>query len=55
MNEIELHMQFDLNFGRHTGKHIFRDIRMKALRQYVLPYKVVNMNEIAKAFGIPLE
>jgi polyhydroxyalkanoate synthesis regulator protein len=32
MNEIERHMQFDLNFGRHTGKQIFRDIRMKALR-----------------------
>ena len=54
MNEIEKHMHFDLNFGKHTGKQIFRDIRMKALRQYVLPYKVVDMNEIAKAFGIPL-
>ena len=34
---------------------IFRKIRMLALRQYVLPYKIIDMRDIAKAFGCKLE
>ena len=32
-----------------------QDIRKKALIQYVTPYKVIDMREIAKAFNLPLE
>jgi len=28
---------------------------MKALNQYVLPYKVIDMREIATAFGVGLD
>ena len=54
MNDIEKHLKFDLNFGAHTDSDIFRRIRMKALRMYVEPYKVLDLNDVAKAFGQPL-
>ena len=48
-------MRFDINFGAHLKPDIFRKIRMRALRQYVLPYKIIDMKDIAKAFGVKLE
>lgn len=32
-----------------------KDIRKKALVQYVTPYKVIDMREIAKAFDLSIE
>jgi len=32
-----------------------RGIRKKALIQYVTPYKVIDMREIAKAFDLTIE
>jgi len=47
-------MKFDLYFG-HRLTRVMKNIRKKALIQYVTPYKVIDMREIQKAFGIPLE
>ena len=55
MSAIEQHLQFDLMFGAHLKPEIFRKIRMLALRQYVLPYKIIDMRDIAKGFGCKLE
>lgn len=37
------------------GTEIFMQIRTKTLQQYVRPYKMIDMNEIATAFGLPLD
>jgi COP9 signalosome complex subunit 1 len=34
---------------------IFLQIRTKTLQQYVKPYKIIDMNEIAAAFGLSLD
>ena len=47
-------MKFDINFG-HKIHSIVGEIRKKALIQYVIPYKVIDMNEIAKAFDLSIE
>lgn len=54
INEIASQMSFDLYFG-HKMHSIMRNIRKKALIQYVTPYKVIDMREISKAFGLSLE
>ena len=38
-----------------STEHIFRQIRQMNLKQYVAPYKALDMREIAQAFGISLE
>jgi COP9 signalosome complex subunit 1 len=54
INEIARQMKFDVYFGHRLGR-VMKNIRKKALIQYVTPYKVIDMREIQKAFGIPLE
>ena len=47
-------MKYDLYFGRRLDQ-ITSEIRRKALVQYVSPYKVIDMREIAKAFDLTVE
>lgn len=47
-------LQFDLFFG-HRIHALVGQIRKKALIQYVTPYKVIDMREIAKAFDLSIE
>jgi hypothetical protein len=47
-------MKFDLFFG-HRLEKVMNDIRKKALIQYVTPYKVIDLREIAKAFDLSIE
>lgn len=47
-------MKFDLYFGRRLDQ-VTSEIRSKALVQYVAPYKVIDMREIAKAFDLTVE
>lgn len=54
MATIASAMKYDLYFGHRLPK-LMKDIRKKALIQYVLPYKVIDMREIAKAFDMNLE
>jgi len=39
----------------HLKTDIFMQIRTKTLQQYVKPYKMIDMNEIAAAFGLTLD
>jgi 26S proteasome regulatory subunit N7 len=56
MEGMKANMKFDMIFGEHAEGHkIFKTIRMKALRMYVEPYKTIDLKEVAKAFGQPLE
>jgi COP9 signalosome complex subunit 1 len=48
-------MSYDQFFGAHMKTDVFMQIRTKTLQQYVKPYKVIDMNEIAAAFGLPLD
>ena len=48
-------MKYDYFFGEHRSNNVFKKIRTITLRQYVKPYKVIDMNEISNAFGLPLE
>ena len=48
-------MKYDSYFGEHRGKSVFKKIRTITLQQYVKPYKVIDMQEISNAFGLPLE
>ena len=54
INTIIGQMKYDLYFG-HRLQKVMKEIRKKALIQYVTPYKVINMREISKAFGLSLE
>jgi COP9 signalosome complex subunit 1 len=47
-------MKYDLFFGPKLPK-LMKEIRKKALIQYVTPYKVIDLREIAKAFDISVE
>ena len=51
---IAAQLKFDLYFG-HRLTRIMKDIRKKAIVQYVTPYKVIDMREIAKAFDLPID
>jgi COP9 signalosome complex subunit 1 len=52
--QITSQMKFDLYFGRRLDQ-VISEIRRKALVQYVSPYKVIDMREIAKAFDLTVE
>ena len=52
--QITSQMKFDLYFGRRL-EQVISEIRCKALVQYVSPYKVIDMREIAKAFDLTVE
>jgi COP9 signalosome complex subunit 1 len=54
INTISSQMGFDIYFGYRLEK-VMKNIRKKALVQYVTPYKVIDMREIQKAFGLPIE
>lgn len=47
-------MSLDLYLGSKIG-NLMNEIRRKALIQYVSPYKVIDMREIAKAFDLSVE
>ena len=54
VSQIASQLKFDLFFGSNIDT-IMRGIRKKALIQYVTPYKVIDMREIAKAFDLTIE
>ena len=54
MNRIEQRLTFDAYFGKHLAPKVFKQIRIKTLQQYVKPYKVIDIREVASAFGIEL-
>jgi COP9 signalosome complex subunit 1 len=47
-------MQYDVFFG-HRIQKIVKEIRKKALVQYVTPYKVIDLKEIGRAFDMSIE
>lgn len=51
---IGANMGLDLYLGSKIG-NLMNEIRRKALIQYVSPYKVIDMREIAKAFDLSVE
>jgi COP9 signalosome complex subunit 1 len=55
LNLIERKLKYDQFFGEHEQTEIFKKIRVKALQQYVAPYKRIDMREISSAFGVPLD
>jgi COP9 signalosome complex subunit 1 len=54
LSSIQSHLRLDLFFG-HKLEHMITNIRRKALVQYVTPYKVIDLREIAKEFNLDLE
>ncbi|CDW76767.1 cop9 signalosome complex subunit 1 [Stylonychia lemnae] len=54
LNQIQVALKFDPFLGHKIGQ-IIGEIRKKALIQYVTPYKVIDMREIAKAFDLSIE
>merc|ERR1712156_170365 len=55
LNRIERKMKYDSYFGCHRSNNCFKKIRALTLKQFVKPYKVIDMREISTAFGLPLE
>ena len=51
MNSIRTKLTQDVFFQDET---IFNKIRSRNLQQFVAPYKVIDIKEIAQAFGISL-
>lgn len=54
LSQIQSQLKLDMFFG-HKLDHIIMHIRRKALVQYVTPYKVIDLKEIAKEFNLSLE
>lgn len=54
LSKISFQLKFDMFFGHKLYK-IVEQIRKKALIQYVTPYKVIDLREIAKAFDLSIE
>lgn len=55
LNVIEAKLKYDAYYGQHLNPRVFKKIRVKTLQQYVRPYKVIDIREIALAFGQPVE
>lgn len=51
LNVIEAKLKYDAYYGQHLNPRVFKKIRVKTLQQYVRPYKVIDIREIALAFG----
>lgn len=51
LNKIQQSLSYDMFFG---SEKIYTLIRNKNLQQYVAPYKVIDLKEIAAAFGVSL-
>lgn len=51
LNKIQQSLCYDMFFG---SEKIYTLIRNKNLQQYVAPYKVIDLKEIAAAFGVSL-
>ena len=47
-------MKYDMFFG-HKLNYVIENIRKKALVQYVTPYKIIDLREIAKAFNLSID
>lgn len=54
LSKIAEGLRFDLYFGSKL-QHVMSEIRRKALIQYVAPYKVIDIREIAKAFDMTVD
>ena len=54
LTQVVSHIRYDPFFG-HRINSIVGEIRKKALVQYVTPYKVIDLREIAKAFDESVE
>mmetsp|Transcript_27419 Transcript_27419/g.20572 ORF Transcript_27419/g.20572 Transcript_27419/m.20572 type:complete len:242 (-) Transcript_27419:99-824(-) len=54
LQKIQQGLKYDAFFG-HKLDDIIAKIRRKALVQYVTPYKVIDLREIAKEFNLSLE
>ena len=54
LNTVSSYLRYDVFFG-HRLHYFVGTIRKKALVQYVTPYKVIDMREIAKAFNLTIE
>ena len=54
LNTVSNYLRYDVFFG-HRLFYIVGTIRKKALVQYVTPYKVIDMREIAKAFNLTID
>jgi len=52
LNQIKTGLQFDYFFNDNK---YFSKIRASNLKQYVAPYKVLDMKDIATAFAISLD
>jgi len=53
--QIMSQMSFDMYLGGSKINNLMNDIRRKGLIQYVAPYKVIDLREIAKAFDLSVE
>ena len=48
------YLKYDMFFGNKIN-NFMKQIRKKAIIQYVSPYKVIDLREIAKAFDLTVE
>lgn len=57
LSRIQKALQYDPFIGKHTveGPRLFRDIRLKALKQYIVAYKVLTLKAIATEFSQSVE
>lgn len=53
LDQIQSDLRFDPIVGSHTsmGKSIFREIRLKALKQFIQAFKVISLQEVATEFS----
>ena len=54
-NKIREQLQWDQYFGAYGNQAAFKEIRTRTLQMYVKPYKVLDLREISKEFGIDLD
>ena len=54
-NKIRDQLQWDQYFGAYGNQAAFKEIRTRTLQMYVKPYKVLDLREISKEFGIDLD
>lgn len=55
LHNIQRALKFDMYFGEHCKTKIFQQIRLKALQQHVMAYKVIDIKEIANDFQETVE
>ena len=52
---IRQQLKWDQYFGMYGNNQVYKEIRIRTLQLYVKPYKVLDMREISKEFGIALD